>query len=811
MKHATPKRQAKKTKDQEQNADALSHLMSNRLREALITLSAAAALFLFLALGSYSAEDPGWSKVAGEQQLVVNSAGRFGAWFADVAFYLFGYLAYLFPAMAAYCAYFVYTSKKEQLPFNANFLLLRMFGFLLTIAAGCGLASIHFHQFGTQLPLGSGGVLGDLVARMLVAEFNFLGTTLILLSLNLIGLTLATGISWLQVMDSCGRLLWGTAMAIQTGCAWGLRKLFNGGVYFVMGLGGITGSLRAGTSRLFQSAFAQKDKPQIVHAPTTQTVAAKAEAVAAPAEEKPRLIKRPKPAKKQLKSAKRNLAPVTGDFPSLNLLESPAEHTQPVMSASTLEDMSKLVEMRLADFGIEVKVVAVHPGPVITRFELQLAAGVKVSKITALAKDLARSLAVISVRVVEIIPGRPVIGLELPNPHRQTVYLQEVLASDEYEKINSPLALGLGKDISGLPVVVDLAKMPHLLVAGTTGSGKSVGVNGMLLSMLYKAKPEEVRLILIDPKMLELAVYDDIPHLLAPVVTDMKEAANALKWCVAEMERRYQLMAALGVRNIAGYNRKVSEAIQQNSPLTDPTFQPKDEDEVAPELDTMPFIVVVVDEFADMMMVVGKKVEELIARIAQKARAAGIHLILATQRPSVDVITGLIKANVPTRIAFQVASRIDSRTILDQMGAEQLLGRGDMLYLPIGAGLPIRVHGAFVDDHEVHSVVDDWKRRGQPDYLEEILEGAHGRVAGVDSALLMQDDGDKEAGDELYDQAVMIVTESRRASISLIQRKLKIGYNRAARLVETMEEQGVVSAMQSNGTREVLAPPPVEV
>jgi S-DNA-T family DNA segregation ATPase FtsK/SpoIIIE len=449
--------------------------------------------------------------------------------------------------------------------------------------------------------------------------------------------------------------------------------------------------------------------------------------------------------------------------------------------------------------------VAVHPGPVITRFELQPAPGVKVSQISNLAKDLARALSVISVRIVDVIPGKPVVGLEIPNEHRETVRLGEILQSKEYQDEGSPLTLALGKDIGGHPAIADLAKMPHLLVAGTTGSGKSVALNGMVLSLLYNATPEQVRLIMIDPKMLELSVYEGIPHLLAPVVTDMKEAANALRWCVAEMERRYRLMAAMGTRNIAGYNRKVREAIEAGQPIPDPTVDPSQVDEV-PELEELPFIVVIVDELADMMMVVGKKVEELIARLAQKARASGIHLILATQRPSVDVLTGLIKANIPTRMAFQVSSRVDSRTVLDQMGAEQLLGHGDMLYLPPGSGVPTRVHGAFVDDHEVHKVVKELKRLGEPDYLEEILQGD---AASMSTADLMSggtlEDAEK---DELYDAAVAIVTETRRASISFVQRRLKIGYNRAARMIEEMEAAGVVGTVQSNGSREVLAPPP---
>jgi len=499
-----------------------------------------------------------------------------------------------------------------------------------------------------------------------------------------------------------------------------------------------------------------------------------------------------------------------GPLPSLSLLDPVETNKELGFSPELLEHMSRLLEEKLGDFGVKAEVVEVNPGPVITRFEIQPAPGVKVSKISNLAKDLARSLAVMSVRVVEVIPGKSVVGIEIPNEHREIVRFKEVLQSKDYDDSESAVTLGLGNDIAGDPVVVNLAKMPHLLVAGTTGSGKSVGVNSMILSMLFKAQPDEVRFIMVDPKMLELSIYDGIPHLLTPVVTDMKEAANALRWCVAEMERRYKLMASLGVRNLAGYNRKVKEAIESGEPLRDPLWQPDlhvlDEEQHRPELEHLPFIVVIIDEFADMMMIVGKKVEELIARIAQKARAAGIHLILATQRPSVDVITGLIKANVPTRISFQVSSKIDSRTVLDQGGAEQLLGHGDMLYMPPGTSVPIRVHGAFVDDHEVHKVVDDWKARGEPNYLEEVLTGGDSSDPAV--AAFAEEGGGGDEQDALFDEAVAFVTETRRVSISSVQRKLKVGYNRAANLVEAMEQSGVVSSAGHNGSREVLAPPP---
>ncbi len=499
----------------------------------------------------------------------------------------------------------------------------------------------------------------------------------------------------------------------------------------------------------------------------------------------------------------------TGDLPSIRLT-TPADPEQPNYTPEQLADMAELLEMRLREYGVKAEVVETWPGPVITRFEIRPAAGVKVSKISNLAKDLARSLMVKSVRVVEVIPGKPTVGIEIPNPNRAMIRIRQVLDSDVYQQADSPVTLALGQDIGGKPVVANLNKMPHLLVAGTTGSGKSVGINTMLVSMLLKATPDEVRMIMVDPKMLELSVYDGIPHLLAPVVTDMKEAANALRWCVAEMERRYKLMAAMGVRNIAGFNAKLDEAERHGAQVQDPLWEPQpwEMHQQPPTLAKLPYIVVVIDEFADMFMIVGKKVEELIARLAQKARAAGIHLILATQRPSVDVVTGLIKANIPTRMAFQVSSKIDSRTILDQGGAENLLGHGDMLYLPAGAGMPQRVHGAFVDDDEVHRIVEDWKRRGEPEYIEEILSGgvSADALAGLEAE---GGDGEDAEQDALYDEAVQFVTESRRASISAVQRRFKIGYNRAARLVEAMEQAGVVSSMGNNGSREVLAPPPV--
>jgi S-DNA-T family DNA segregation ATPase FtsK/SpoIIIE len=683
--------------------------------------------------------------------------------------------------MVAYGAWMLYREERgEEDGSYALNVTLRGIGFVVTMAAGAGLAYMHFHT-GSELPMNSGGILGDVVAKGLVKAFSFLGATLFLLALFLTGVTLFTGLSWFWLMDVTGARTLGLV-------SWLHNKWLD-----------LRDRIAARKARMQrEKSFSQETKKvEKRQPPKIQPV-----------------IKKPKPP--SVREQKEKQVPLfepeaETSLPPLSLLDEPTAPKNPI-STESLEAMSRLVEMKLKDFGIEVAVEAVHPGPVITRFELQPAPGVKVSQIANLSKDLARSLSTTSVRVVEVIPGKTTVGLEIPNEHREMVHFSETIRSTEFEGSKSVLTLALGKDIGGEPTVADLAKMPHLLVAGTTGSGKSVAVNAMILSILYNATPKEVRFIMVDPKMLELSIYEGIPHLLAPVVTDMKDAQNALRWCVAEMERRYKLMAAMGVRNIGGFNKKVREAIEAKQPIKDPTWQPlvpddPEQEALRPDLEPLPFIVVVVDELADMMMVVGKKVEELIARLAQKARAAGIHLILATQRPSVDVLTGLIKANIPTRIAFQVSSRIDSRTILDQMGAENLLGHGDMLYLPPGHGVPLRVHGAFVDDHEVHNVVEHLKKIGQPDYLDEIINGLEESTG----PLFPGDTDGGSSGDDvdpLYDEAVKIVTESRRASVSGIQRRLKIGYNRAARMVEEMEASGVVSALQPNGSREVLAPPP---
>jgi S-DNA-T family DNA segregation ATPase FtsK/SpoIIIE len=743
-----------------------------------LVLSALAA-YLLLSLMSYNGQDPGWSH-RGPTHVIHNYGGVVGAWFADVFLYLFGYLAYLFPLMVAYSGWLVFRGRTPTGGVDMHVLAVRWAGFLLTVASGCGLATLHFQIAPGTLPLDAGGVFGNLVGNNLAALFSFLGATLFLLALFLSGVTLFTGLSWLSLMDWTGKMT-------LLGIAWAGEQFTQ---------------LRA----RIEVGRARREREE--------TVAAKQEKFKTAPRKPPRIepvIRKVETSERVERERQVKLfdAPPNTELPPLSLLTESYGHYEGY-SESALEAMSRLVEMKLADFGIEVEVVAVQPGPVITRFELQPGTGVKVSQISNLAKDLARGLSAISVRVVEVIPGKSVVGLEIPNEQREIVSLSEILKSAEYDESSSPLTLALGKDIGGLPVVVDLAKMPHLLVAGTTGSGKSVAINAMVLSLLYKTLPEDVRLIMIDPKMLELSVYEGIPHLLTPVVTDMKEAANALRWCVGEMERRYRLMAALGVRNIGGYNRKVQDAIDNGDPIPDPLFKPEEvleENPEPPTLEPLPFIVVIIDELADMMMVVGKKVEELIARLAQKARAAGVHLILATQRPSVDVITGLIKANIPTRIAFQVSSKIDSRTILDQQGADQLLGHGDMLYLAPGTGIPTRVHGAFVDDAEVHRVVDHLKGRGEPDYIEDILQTTTDYLPGGGG----QSEEEDAESDPLYDDAVRVVTESRRASISGVQRRLKIGYNRAARMIEQMEACGIVGPQQSNGNREVLAPPPPEL
>ena len=754
-------------------------------REAALLAFAAAAVFLAIAIWTYHRGDSSWSVRNGSEH-VANRGGVVGAWLSDVLLQLFGHVAWFFPVLIGVVGLLLFLGREGA----ANRLewLVRGGGFAMVLAAACGIAALHYGVTGT-LPtgVGAGGVLGDVVSRALLIAFSFPGATVVMLGLLLAGWALFTGVSWLTVMEATGRLI----------------------------LSSFPFAARTPDERT-EAPRPRRTEGQEPREAVSETRRERVKQVAAKIRKAPKRDKPPRiepvltaiePSPRATEERQTALfEPEGATLPQLAHLDAPAARP-PAMSEAALETMSRQVEVKLRDFGIEVEVVAVHPGPVITRFELQPSPGLKASRVTALAKDLARSLSTVSVRIVEIIPGKPFIGFEVPNEEVEIVYLSEILGSADYEKSSSAVTLGLGKDIAGHPVVVDLARMPHLLVAGTTGSGKSVAINAMILSILYKATAAQVRLIMVDPKMLELSVYEGIPHLLAPVVTDMKDAGNAFRWCIGEMERRYRLMSALGVRNVAGYNRKVAEAVKAGDPLRDPMAPAEDGEAAARLTEDMPLIVVVVDELADLMMVSGKKIEQLIARLAQKARASGIHLILATQRPSVDVITGLIKANVPSRIAFQVSSRIDSRTILDQGGAEQLLGHGDMLHLTPGMQAPVRIHGAFVDDHEVHRVVEHLKSQGEPRYLDEVLEG--GGEGSVDPESGGAGAEDAEA-DPLYDEAVRMVTESGRASISGVQRRLKIGYNRAARMVEQMEAAGVVGPVQSNGSREVLAPPPPE-
>ncbi|MDH4560620.1 DNA translocase FtsK [Pseudomonas sp. BN411] len=781
-----------------------------RLKEGALIALGAVCLYLWMALLTYDSSDPGWTHTSNVEQ-VQNAAGRLGAWFADILFMALGYFAYVFPLLLAIKTLQVFRHRHEPIDWSGWLFSWRLIGLVFLVLSGAALADIHFQDH-AGLPASAGGALGESLSHLSVNALNVQGSTLLFFALFLFGLTVFTDLSWFKVMDLTGKITLDLFELIQSAVnRWWSARLERKQ---------LVAKLREVDVRVNEvAAPVVPDRRE--QAKVKERLIEREEALTkhmSEREKRPAPViappPPPKPAEPSKRVQKEKQAPlfvdtaIEGTLPPISILDA-AEKKQKSFSPESLEAMSRLLEIKLKEFGVEVIVESVHPGPVITRFEIQPAAGVKVSRISNLAKDLARSLAVISVRVVEVIPGKTTVGIEIPNEDRQIVRFSEVLESSEYDEAKSPVTLALGHDIGGKPIITDLAKMPHLLVAGTTGSGKSVGVNAMILSILFKSTPEQARMIMIDPKMLELSIYEGIPHLLCPVVTDMKEAANALRWSVAEMERRYKLMAAMGVRNLAGFNRKVKDAEEAGTPLTDPLYRRESMEDEAPLLKTLPTIVVVVDEFADMMMIVGKKVEELIARIAQKARAAGIHLILATQRPSVDVITGLIKANIPTRMAFQVSSKIDSRTILDQGGAEQLLGHGDMLYLPPGTGLPIRVHGAFVSDDEVHRVVEAWKLRGAPDYIEDILAGAEeggGSSGGFDGG-----EGGSEGSedDPLYDEAVRFVTESRRASISAVQRKLKIGYNRAARMIEAMEMAGVVSPMNGNGSREVIAPSPV--
>ena len=752
------------------NKISLSSKVKQNLRESTLWVTGAIGLILFLALSTYDIDDPGVSYVGNESQ-VQNAIGKFGALLADFLFNLFGASSYLLVIIVLYFGWSIYRESKYPENPNRGDLFMRTSGFILLLITSCALSTLHFSgEFYRET---AGGILGQVIGNYLESSMKLLGATTLLFFVWLASISLFLNVSWIKIIDEIGKY----SLVFWEFCLSKIDEIKD----------------------KFEEKRKKAERKEIFNA-EKKRIAKKAPPKIEPIT--PKLEKSNRAEKER--QVPMFEPPTDGELPNLALLDDPPLREQ-AYSNESLEAMSRLVELKLKDFGIEVEVVSVSPGPIITRFELDPAPGVKVSKISTLSKDLARSLSVVSVRIVEVIPGKSFVGLEIPNESRELVTLGEILKSKVYDEMSSPLTLALGKDIGGNSVVADLSKMPHLLIAGTTGSGKSVAINAMILSLLYKATSEHVRLIMVDPKMLELSVYEGIPHLLTPVVTDMKEAANALRWCVAEMDRRYKLMAALGVRNIGGFNKKVKDAIADGNPIPDPLFKlPEllDDDEPVdhPTLNTLPYIVVIIDELADMMMIVGKKTEELVSRLAQKARASGIHMILATQRPSVDVITGLIKANIPSRIAFQVSAKVDSRTILDQMGAETLLGHGDMLYLPPGTSLPNRVHGAFVADNEVHSVVSNLKKAGSPQYIDEIVQTTDLNIMGSGD-----DETDAEK-DVLYDQAVQIVIDTKKASISGIQRRLKIGYNRAARMVESMESAGLVGPLESNGTREILIP-----
>ena len=752
------------------------------LREIGILSFFTGALFLLLALFTFNTGDAAWTH-SSELTTITNCCGVLGAWIADVMLSLFGLSAYLFPFIITWHGYLVFAEPRfseEKLS-----LYLRSLGSLALIVSSAALSYLYIYRVGVQLPGTTGGYLGQEIGDKTLVLFGNSGATLFLIMLFLSGLTLTTNLSWLSLIDAIGRYCVLFCQFITYGFNYSGHRRSTVTVQ-------IDDEIYQPTAIQKQSNNPKKDSIKSTPSITLPQVEENVESNF----------------KTTTNQAPPKYIASEGVLPSLALLDE--RDTRVVgYSETELEEMSRLVEAILADFNVAVTVVGFYPGPVITRFELQPAAGVKVSRISTLSKDLARALSVTSVRIVEIIPGKSVVGLEIPNRAREMVTLRELLVSPNFVNAKSMLTLAMGKDIAGAPMVADLGKMPHALVAGTTGSGKSVAINTMILSLLYKATPEEVRMIMIDPKMLELSVYEGIPHLLTPVVTDMKEASNALRWAVAEMERRYKLMSKMGVRNLAGFNQLIDDAAARGETIRDPMYQilnPFEDGESFPVLTKLPSIVIVIDELADMMMIVGKKVEELIARLAQKARAAGIHLILATQRPSVDVLTGLIKANVPTRISFQVSSRIDSRTILDQGGAETLLGNGDMLFLPSGTSIPIRAHGAFVDDHEVHRVVEFLKQTAPPNYLEDITRDSSESNDGYSPS----GDSSNSESDALYDEAVQFVTETRKASISSVQRRFKVGYNRAATMIEAMEAAGVVSSAESNGSRVVLAPPPIK-
>ena len=781
------------TKKPAEQAVSISRIRINQLFfESWLIIQGTLGLFILLSLLSYSPQDPGWStqefvSPLNEVNEINNTVGTWGAYISDFLFSLIGYIAYLIPAWLIYpvIKHFFITKTTVGWPSLTSLQFIKVIGWVLVVISCSTLLSIFIEPTETFLPYEGGGIIGNGISSNTLQPLSYVGTVLIFLTFSLIGLTLSLEISWTILINKIQEYL------LKFGGNFGQR------------ISSLIDKFK--TNQKLRKEKIKRKEDVIEHVKRKEKTKPAEVLQAAPKVEKSIRVEEEK--QEELFDESKPSVP-----PKLSLLDEKTDENSSETSEASLRQLGELVISKLSEYGInDVVVESIQPGPVVIRLELRLPSGLKVNQISNINKDLARSLAKTSVRIVEVIEGKDTIGIEVPREDRQPVLLSEVLSSTIYDDSKSALTIALGKDISGSAVIADLASMPHLLVAGTTGSGKSVALNAMLISILYKATPEQVRLILIDPKMLELSVYEDIPHLLCPVITDMREASSGLRWCVNEMERRYKLMAKLGVRNLNGYNKKVREAIKSKNPIPDPLWkkQSEDDDSTAPDLEELPNIVLAVDELADLMMIVGKTAEQLIARIAQKARAAGIHMLLATQRPSVDVITGLIKANIAARTAFQVASKMDSRVILDQGGAEQLLGKGDMLYLAAGTSIPQRVHGAFVSDDEVQRVAEDWRQRGKADYVEEVTkeEGAVTGMPGIPSS----SDGDSDGeSDELYDEAVAFVTQSRRASISAVQRRLRIGYNRAARLIETMEEAGVVSPMASNGNREVLVAPPPE-
>ena len=741
------------------------------------------SLILFISLFSYDPNDPGFNTTGNKE--ISNFIGLIGAYFSSTSFVFFGVASYFIPLLFISFAVSVIQGKETKT--SKEILVVKLIAFILILISTCTVSSIHFLI--EWMPEGSGGILGLVIASSLMQLLDMIGTTLLMLALWFSFLPLFLGFSWVKVIDFLG------------------SSVIEISSYIYLNLNSLILSIKDNAAdKKVKKAETERVEKKVKETPvkekSVESSKPKIEKVIPPIEEGKKASK-----ERQTKLFDESSASL---IPSLDLLDE-ASNEKYGNSEESLEALSRLLELKLKDFGIDATVEEVLPGPIVTRFEINPAPGVKVNQINNLSKDLARSLSVSSVRIVEVIEGKSFIGIEIPNEKRALVVLGEILRSKTFEEVTSPLSIALGKDIAGNPIVADLQKMPHLLIAGTTGSGKSVGINAMIISLLYKSTPKDVRMILIDPKMLELSVYGGIPHLLCPVVTDMREAANALRWCVLEMERRYKLMSALKVRNLRGMNVKIEEAIKSGEPIKDPLFDVdkalnEGESIEPPDLEPLPNLVVVVDELADMMLTVGKKVEQLISRLAAKARASGIHMIIATQRPSVDVITGLIKANIPARIAFQVSAKVDSRTILDQMGAENLLGNGDMLYIAPASSTPVRVHGAFVSDEEVNRVSSDLQSKSQPIFIDEVTSGQGGEFSSEDQST---ENGDSET-DPLFDDAVKLVTESRNASISSVQRRLRIGYNRAARIVEKMEEIGIVGELESNGKREVLAPPPPE-